>query len=388
LVEELCVAGDELFRSAAAPAAGPRSAGTAALRLAGVSKRFGETVALSCLDLAVEEGEFLVLLGPSGCGKTSVLRLVAGLEEPTSGTIELGGQVMNGIDPKDRDVAMVFQSYALYPHLSVRRNIEFPLRARRLPAAERERLTATVATSLQLETLLERRPAQLSGGQRQRVALARAMVRRPRVFLMDEPLSNLDAQLRVEMRAELIELHRRLGTTIVYVTHDQVEAMTMGHRIAILDHGVLRQIDRPQVIHDRPANTFVAGFLGSPAMNLLRAGIEVAGETSYARVGAALIVLCEGAARAASASRTTEIVLGVRPEHLVVDPEGPLRARITLVESLGHEHHLRGVTADGQRVVVRTGETARRPSIGEDCGLSIAGEPHLFDASSGNRLVP
>ena len=220
--------------------------------LEGITKSYGPVTAIRDLTLEARAGEFLVLLGPSGCGKTTALRLVAGLEDPTSGTVRIGGRVVNDVDAKDRDVAMVFQSYALYPHLSVGRNIEFPLRARQVPASQRRQLVATVAESLRLEQLLDRKPAQLSGGQRQRVALARAIVRRPRAFLMDEPLSNLDAQLRVQMRAELVELHTRVDITILYVTHDQVEAMTMGQRIAILNEGVLQQLDTPEAVYRLP----------------------------------------------------------------------------------------------------------------------------------------
>jgi multiple sugar transport system ATP-binding protein len=234
-----------------------------------VTKRFDGTTAVDDLSLAVADEEFLVLLGPSGCGKSTVLRMIAGLERPTEGTITIGDRVVNDVAPKDRDIAMVFQSYALYPHMTVRRNIEFPLRSRHVATADREQLVTDAADSLGLEELLERKPAQLSGGQRQRVALARAIVRRPQAFLMDEPLSNLDAKLRVQTRAELVELQRRLSATIVYVTHDQVEAMTMGHRIAVLEAGVLRQVGPPQEVYARPANLFVARFIGSPPMNTI-----------------------------------------------------------------------------------------------------------------------
>ena len=235
------------------------------------------------MTLDARPGEFLVLLGPSGCGKSTVLRLIAGLEAPTAGAIRIGGRAMNRVVTKDRDVAMVFQSYALYPHLNVRKNIEFPLRSRGVARDEIKEIVPRVATSLRLDGLLGRKPAALSGGQRQRVALARALVRRPKVFLMDEPLSNLDAQLRVEMRAELVELHRQLGITILYVTHDQIEAMTMGQRIAILKDGVLQQLDTPEQVRDAPANAFVASFVGSPPMNILSGSIIGAGDDSRCR---------------------------------------------------------------------------------------------------------
>ncbi|WBL36511.1 ATP-binding cassette domain-containing protein [Tepidiforma flava] len=235
-----------------------------------VHKTFGHVRAVRDLTLEVREGEFLVLVGPSGCGKTTALRMVAGLEEPTSGDIRIDGRSVLGVEPRDRDIAMVFQSYALYPHMSVYDNLAFGLRQRKTPKADVDRRIREVAEMLEIGHLLNRRPRELSGGQRQRVALGRAIARRPRVFLMDEPLSNLDAQLRLRTRAELSDLHRRLGTTLIYVTHDQVEAMTMGTRIAVMHDGVLQQVATPQLIYDRPANTFVASFIGSPAMNLLR----------------------------------------------------------------------------------------------------------------------
>src|ERR1700704_4855408 len=233
----------------------------------GVSKRFADVIAVDDLTLEVADEEFLVLLGPSGCGKSTALRMIAGLEDPTAGTITIGDRVVNDVEAKDRDIAMVFQSYALYPHMTVRKNIEFPLRSRKVEAAERTQLVWDAAESLGLQEILDRKPGQLSGGQRQRVALARAIVRRPQAFLMDEPLSNLDAKLRVQTRAELVELQRRLSATVIYVTHDQVEAMTMGDRIAVLDAGVLQQVGAPQAVYARPANLFVARFIGSPPMN-------------------------------------------------------------------------------------------------------------------------
>jgi len=232
-----------------------------------VSKRFGDVQAVRDVTLEIEDREFLVLLGPSGCGKSTVLRLIAGLENPTEGTIEIGDRVVNDVEPKERDVAMVFQSYALYPQMTARRNIEFPLKNQGMPKDERAQRVQEVAEALELTEVLDRRPAQMSGGQRQRVALARAIVRRPEAFLMDEPLSNLDAKLRTQTRTELIELQRRLATTFVYVTHDQVEGMTMGHRVAVMDRGVIQQVARPSEIYDHPANLFVAGFIGNPPMN-------------------------------------------------------------------------------------------------------------------------
>jgi multiple sugar transport system ATP-binding protein len=328
-----------------------------------VTKRFGEVVAVDELDLTVADREFLVLLGPSGCGKSTALRMIAGLEQPTDGAILIGDRRVDGVDAKDRDVAMVFQSYALYPHQSVRQNIEFPLRSRKVPAQERQRLVTDVTAQLGLTALLDRKPRQLSGGQRQRVALARAIVRRPAVFLMDEPLSNLDAKMRTATRAEIVELHERLGTTFVYVTHDQVEAMTMGTRVAVLDHGTLQQVGAPQEVYDQPANVFVAQFIGSPPMNVLPAG-----------AGSALGVA------------SPNVVVGVRPEHLVLAAEG-LPAHVRLVESLGHERHLLCALAGGEQVIVRMPSSADSPTEGDAVHLSA--EPrhlHLFDAVTGARV--
>src|SRR4051794_8294636 len=296
-----------------------------------VTKRFGSVVAVRDLTLEVRDREFLVLLGPSGCGKSTALRMIAGLEEPTDGTITIGDEVVNDIEPKDRDVAMVFQTYALYPHMTVRRNIEFPLKSRGVPREERSRLSLQAARTLGLDTLLDRKPAQLSGGQRQRVALARAIVRQPQAFLMDEPLSNLDAKLRVQTRADLIELQQRLEATVVYVTHDQIEAMTMGHRIAVMRDGLLQQVGPPQEVYDRPANLFVAGFIGTPPMNIIPARF-VTGTSGGTLDG---------------------VVVGVRPEHLSFGTDGQLLATVTLVESLGHERNVGCRLADGTLVIVR-----------------------------------
>ncbi len=247
----------------------------AGIRFSGVTKRFGDgTVAVDDLDLEIHDGEFMIFVGPSGCGKTTALRMVAGLEDPTSGEILIGDRVVNDLDPVDRDIAMVFQNYALYPHMTVRDNIGFPLRMQKLAKEERRRRIGSAAELLGIDELLERKPGALSGGQRQRVAMGRAIVRHPTAFLMDEPLSNLDAKLRVQMRAELVKLHQRLGVTTLYVTHDQTEAMTLGERVAVLNRGVIQQVDTPGELYNRPANTFVATFIGSPAMNFLRARLS------------------------------------------------------------------------------------------------------------------
>jgi multiple sugar transport system ATP-binding protein len=350
-----------------------------------VSKRFGSFTAVADLTLEVEDQEFLVLLGPSGCGKTTALRMVAGLEEPTDGTIRIGDRVVNDVEPKDRDVAMVFQSYALYPHMTVEKNIEFPLRSRNVPKQERPAIVAEAVRTLDLDGLLDRRPAQLSGGQRQRVALARAIVRRPQVFLMDEPLSNLDAKLRVQTRAELIELHRRLATTFVYVTHDQVEAMTMGDRIAIMNGGVLQQVAPPQDVYEKPANLFVARFIGNPPMNTITGTIVDGPEGVAVAVPGGRIPLPAPLARAVSADGRA-VVLGVRPEHLAIG-DGPIAATVSVVESLGHERHVVCRLEDGQLVTARQPSSVTSPSDGTPVRLSFDPDQlHLFDATTETRF--
>ncbi len=369
----------------------------------GVTKRFGETVAVDGLTMSVPDGELLVLLGPSGCGKTTALRLVAGLEELTAGTVSIGERVVNDIDPKDRDVAMVFQSYALYPHLTVAKNIEFPLRQRGVDKEERAAKVKRAADTLGLSALLGRKPAQLSGGQRQRVALARAIVREPLVFLMDEPLSNLDAALRVQTRADIVELQARLSTTTLYVTHDQVEAMTMGHRIAVMSEGTLQQIAPPESLYNRPANTFVAAFLGSPGMNLIEGMLVESGPSGTGPDGGAsdhgtLCVAFPGAsvplpAGVADAVRGAgpDVVLGLRPEVVHLSPDGSIGASVVIVELLGAETHVICTTETGTRVIVRQGAGAPKPAIGESVRIAVTADPqayHLFDAASGERLGP
>jgi multiple sugar transport system ATP-binding protein len=381
----------------------------------------GGVLAVDAIDLDVADGELLVLVGPSGCGKSTLLRMVAGLEEVTSGTVHIGDRDVTELAPKDRDVAMVFQSYALYPHMTVRRNIGYPLRLAKVAKPELERRVAEVAGLLQLDEVLDRRPSQLSGGQRQRVAMGRALVREPQAFLMDEPLSNLDAKLRVEMRAEIARLQRTLGVTTLYVTHDQVEAMTMGTRVAVLDKGRLQQVDTPQRIYDAPRNLFVATFMGSPAMNLLPGRVVRDGDSNDA-----VLVIDLGAQRlpvdaalAASHPGLAErlgqrVIVGVRPEALDdagLEPDVPgdrvLEATVDLVESLGAElmvhvavtgvsdagdglddvaEHWTAVVGRAGRAVARLSTRSRvRPGDAVKLAVDPAGL-HLFDATSGASL--
>jgi multiple sugar transport system ATP-binding protein len=366
----------------------------------GVSKKFGETTAVDDLTLSVTDGELLVLLGPSGCGKTTALRLVAGLEELSEGTVSIGERVVNEVDPKDRDVAMVFQSYALYPHLTVAKNIEFPLRQRGVDKEERAAKVKRAAEMLGLSALVGRKPAQLSGGQRQRVALARAIVREPLVFLMDEPLSNLDAALRVQTRADIVELQARLSTTTLYVTHDQVEAMTMGHRIAVMSEGKLQQVAPPESLYALPANTFVAGFLGSPGMNLIKGMIVESGPSGVGpeRERGTLCVAFPGASvplpsEVADTVRGLgpDVVLGLRPEAVHLSSDGSIGASVVIVEPLGAETHVICTTETGTRLIVRQGAAAPKPALGEAVRIAVAADPrayHLFDAATGERLGP
>lgn len=360
-----------------------------------VTKRHpGGIVAIDDLTLDVNDGEFLILVGPSGCGKTTALRSVAGLEPVTEGTIRIGGAVVNDVSPRDRDVAMVFQSYGLYPHLTVARNIGFPLRMAHVPKDDRERRVREAARLLGIEELLDRKPGKLSGGQRQRVAMGRAIVRQPQAFLMDEPLSNLDAKLRVQMRAELVKLHRSLGITTLYVTHDQVEAMTLGDRVAVMRDGLVQQVDTARMLYYRPTNTYVASFLGSPPMNFLRGRVD--GGDIY--VGS-----CSAPAPPHFRANGSELLIGVRPESLTIanEADGGLRfpVLVELVEDLGSETvvyaraeddivaevadrpmELRGTLAvrlPARHSIVAGARVSLRPELPE---------AHLFDAGNGKRL--
>jgi len=284
-----------------------------------VSKRYGDVVAVDDLNLDIRDAEFMVLVGPSGCGKTTSLRMIAGLEEITDGTLRIGERIINEVPPKDRDIAMVFQSYALYPHMTIRDNLAFGLKLRHVPKVQIEARVKEAAAILDLGRYLDRKPRELSGGQRQRVALGRAIVREPAVFLMDEPLSNLDAKLRVETRANILRLHQRLNTTFVYVTHDQIEAMTMGTRIAVMNEGRLQQVGSPQELYDRPINRFVAGFIGSPAMNF--ATVEVTGTgDSVVLQGSNVSVPLPPQFRESIGATGRQLIVGFRPEHLVLAP--------------------------------------------------------------------
>ena len=326
-------------------------------------------------NLEIQDKEFIIFVGPSGCGKSTTLRMIAGLEEISKGEMYIGGRLINDVPPKDRDIAMVFQSYALYPHMTVYKNIAFGLELRKTPKDEIDKRVHEAAKILEIEHLLDRKPKALSGGQRQRVAIGRAIVRDPAVFLMDEPLSNLDAKLRVEMRAEIKRLHQASGITSVYVTHDQVEAMTLGSRIAVMKGGVVQQLGTPDDIYNRPANTYVATFIGSPTMNLLR-GAATGGH--FGIQGAALNL--------AAPASANEVLLGVRPEHLVMQDSAPWRGKVSVVEPTGPDTYVVVDTAAGS-VTLRT-DAQTRVQPGDAVGLAV--EPanaHWFDASSENRLA-
>jgi multiple sugar transport system ATP-binding protein len=384
-----------------------------------VTKVYDGVTALSDFSLDVAAGEFMVFVGPSGCGKTTALRMVAGLEEITAGEISIGDDTVNELDPRRRDVAMVFQNYALYPHMTVFENIAFGLRARRAPKAEILKRVESASRALGLAELLERKPRQLSGGQRQRVAMGRAIVREPRVFLMDEPLSNLDARLRVQMRAEVARVQRELGVTTIYVTHDQVEAMTMGDRVAVMRGGVLQQTGDPQAVFDRPANLFVASFIGSPPMNLVQAGLAESGGGLSVQVGAQEVaipaeVVAERPGLRAYTGRT--VGLGIRPEHLrELDGDGRARLRGTVraTEALGSEflvhleiaaepvltdevrevagdvdaaalQRLESEAMERRTVLIARLETQRRPAVDGPIEVGVdTRRLHFFDLDSG-----
>ena len=351
----------------------------ASVAIRNVRKSFGSTEILHGVSVDIEDGEFVILVGPSGCGKSTLLRMIAGLENISSGDIAIGGRVVNDVPPKARDIAMVFQNYALYPHMTVRANMAFSLVMAKAPKAILEQRVARAAEILGLGQLLDRYPRQLSGGQRQRVAMGRAIVRDPQVFLFDEPLSNLDAKLRVNMRAEIKELHQRLGTTIVYVTHDQIEAMTMADRIVVMNNGHVEQVGAPLELYDRPANVFVAGFIGSPAMNFLRGRISA----GHFQAGPDIALKLPNSA---TGSDGQPALYGIRPEHMVLSGEGGIPAIVHVVEPTGSETQVVAQLGDAsilcafrERVSAKPGET-----------IWIAPEPslaHVFDAETGRRQV-
>ena len=340
-------------------------------------------VAARNLSLEIADGELLVLVGPSGSGKSTVLRMMAGLERVSGGTIRIGERDVTELPPQERDIAMVFQNYALYPHMTVRQNLGFGLSIRKQPPAMIDQRVRTVAASLGLDALLDRKPAQLSGGQRQRVALGRAIVREPLAFLFDEPLSNLDAQLRVETRVELARLHRKLGATMVYVTHDQSEALTLGDRIAVLRDGVLQQLATPMELYSKPANRFVAGFIGSPGMNFLEGTLGRDGRGAIFTAPDLRLEL-----PGESLPQTGTVVLGVRPQHLTVGGggDGSLRGEVAVVEPMGNEQIVYVTLASGSRVVaVAPPEPAVKP--GEAVSIAVrANAVHFFDAETGTRI--
>jgi multiple sugar transport system ATP-binding protein len=361
------------------------------VKFEGVHKLFGSETAVEDLNLAVVAGEFMVLVGPSGCGKTTTLRMLAGLERPTYGRILIGDRLVNNVAPRFRDIAMVFQSYALYPHMNVYDNLAFGMRARGAAASTVDARVKETADVLGLGQLLKRRPSELSGGQRQRVALGRALIRQPQVFLMDEPLSNLDAGLRVQMRAELSRLHERFQVTTMYVTHDQVEAMTMGDRIAVMDHGRLQQVDTPETLYESPANMFVAGFIGSPRMNFLPGRVTSDGGTASVEFLGIRVAL-SATSRLIGDGTGGDVQVGIRPEDLSWRPAaGPestvmLSAEVDVVEPMGHEAYVTAL-CQGHSVISRF---PPRSGVRTREQVELALNParlHLFDAGSGETIL-
>ncbi|MDO9709555.1 sn-glycerol-3-phosphate ABC transporter ATP-binding protein UgpC [Paracraurococcus lichenis] len=353
----------------------------ATLDLSGVTKSFGATRVLHGVDLAVADGEMIVIVGASGCGKSTLLRIVAGLETPTGGSVRIAGRDVTALEPADRDIAMVFQNYALYPHMTVAQNMGYGLKIRGLPRAEIERRVRDSAALLGIEALLDRRPRQLSGGQRQRVAMGRAIVREPKLFLFDEPLSNLDAKLRVQMRAEIRRLQKRLGVTSLFVTHDQVEAMTLGDRLVVMHQGHAAQVATPMEIFERPADTYVAGFIGSPAMNFLAGRLAEDGR-AVALAAGPVIRFADGPR---PGPEGLPLTIGIRPEHVRPDPAG-LPLALDLVEPLGSETVLHGRLPQGEALVVKlAGPGPREGSL----PVSLPAEAlHVFVAEGGRRLDP
>jgi len=365
----------------------------AKVRFEHVTKRFGDVVAVNDLSLEIPDKEFLVLVGPSGCGKSTALRLLSGLEEITNGNIYIGDRLVNNVPPKDRDVAMVFQSYALYPHMSVYDNMAFGLSLRKTPKTEIERRVREAARILGIVDLLKRKPRQLSGGQRQRVALGRAIVREPAAFLLDEPLSNLDAKLRVQTRAELSKLHQRLGTTFIYVTHDQVEAMTMASRIAVMNEGVLQQIGRPQELYEKPGNVFVAGFIGSPSMNFFEVTVRGDKHEMNLETDTLRVTVPSQKVNMLVPHLGKKIILGIRPEHIHAPEYQPpgiiassVRARVDVTELMGNEFFLHLLSGDKSFLARVDSRTAVRPGHDIEVIFDMA-SMHAFDPAT-SKAVP
>src|SRR5579871_3768933 len=376
--------------------------------LKNLTKSFNKVTAVNSINLEIRDKEFMVLVGPSGCGKTTALRMIAGLEEATSGEILIGERVVNDVSPKDRDIAMVFQNYALYPHMSVYDNMSFGLRLKRTPTGgpwpvnskrtfskeEIDRRVNEAAEMLGLKPLLQRKPKELSGGQRQRVALGRAIVREPKVFLMDEPLSNLDAKLRVQTRAELIKLHRRLGITTVYVTHDQVEAMTMGDRIAVMSNGIIQQVDRPLTLYNHPTNLFVAGFIGSPAMNFVPVAIKAQGESVLADAGSFVVTLPPAQAERARPYLNKTCTFGIRPEDIAdkqiaslitSTPGNTITVDVDVTEPLGSDVEM--YLKAGEISLIAMIDSASQARIGDRIEVVLNMEKsHLFDPQTEQAL--
>ncbi len=365
----------------------------ASVRLEHVYKKFGNVEAVSDVNLDVSDQEFLILLGPSGCGKTTTLRMVAGLEELTEGSIFIGEREVSQVAPKDRDIAMVFQNYALYPHMTVYENMAFGLKLRKVPRAEIQRLVKEAADILGLGGLLTRKPKELSGGQRQRVALGRAIVREPKAFLMDEPLSNLDAKLRTQTRVELKRLHQRLGATILYVTHDQTEAMTMGDRIVVMSQGIVQQVDTPENIYNRPANQYVATFVGTPAMNLLKGEIELAGGEAKFTTYGQVIELIDPVRAGTKSLSGRGLTIGVRPEDVHLEPEfvdrhpgQQLKATVRVIEPMGHENMV--YLAFDEDTVIARANNDWHGQLGDTVTCALDGSRvHGFEPESGNSIV-
>ncbi|MBL8113398.1 MAG: sn-glycerol-3-phosphate ABC transporter ATP-binding protein UgpC [Acidobacteria bacterium] len=355
----------------------------------GVAKKYGDVTVIPGFDLEIKDKEFMVLVGPSGCGKSTALRMIAGLEDVTAGQISIGDKVVNDLPPKDRDIAMVFQSYALYPHMTNRENMEFGLKIRKMPQPEIDRLVNEAAAILGISNLLDRKPKQLSGGQRQRVALGRAIVRKPAVFLFDEPLSNLDAKLRVSMRAEISKLQQRLQTTAVYVTHDQVEAMTMGHRIAVMKDGKLQQVGTPLELYEKPVNVFVAQFIGTPPMNFFPATLADGG--TRIKAGTFSLPVPPFLRERVKGKESLKLQVGIRPENLVPlsraarGETAPLTVEADILEPLGHEVILHGRA--GEDVFVAKLDPHQVPALGAPVELLVELDGlHLFDAATEMRL--